>query len=142
MPFKSGQSGNPAGRPRGSTSTIIIKEALNEVFEEGENGLLKNICESAKNGDMQAATLLINRIYPALKPAQQLTPFTLVGDNPVSQAVSVLEAVAAGDLPADIGSQFIDSISKVIQIRESTELAERLERIEEAIKQNRLKGDV
>lgn len=133
MPFKKGNSGNPNGRPRGNTSNLIIKEALAAVFEDGESGLIKNICESAKAGDIQAATILINRLYPALKPVQEVTPFTLAGDNPAEQAQSVLAAVAGGQIPVEIGVQLIAAISQTLQIMEVTELAERLEHIEKTL---------
>ena len=133
MPFSPGISGNPTGRPRGNTSSLIIKEALAAVFEDGESGLIKNICESAKAGDIQAATILINRLYPALKPVQEVTPFTLAGDNPAEQAQSVLAAVAGGQIPVEIGVQLIAAISQTLQIMEVTELAERLEQIEKTL---------
>jgi hypothetical protein len=133
MPFEKGNSGNPNGRPRGNTSSLIIKEALAAVFEDGESGLIKNICESAKAGDIQAATILINRLYPALKPVQEVTPFTLAGDNPAEQAQSVLAAVAGGQIPVEIGVQLIAAISQTLQIMEVTELAERLEQIEKTL---------
>jgi len=128
-----GQTGNKMGRPRGNTSSLIIKEALAAVFEDGESGLIKNICESAKAGDIQAATILINRLYPALKPVQEVTPFTLAGDNPAEQAQSVLAAVAGGQIPVEIGVQLIAAISQTLQIMEVTELAERLEQIEKTL---------
>ena len=128
-----GQTGNKMGRPRGNTSSLIIKEALAAVFEDGESGLIKNICESAKAGDVQAATILINRLYPALKPVQEVTPFTLAGDNPAEQAQSVLAAVAGGQIPVEIGVQLIAAISQTLQIMEVTELAERLEQIEKTL---------
>lgn len=133
MVFSVGKSGNPNGRPRGNTSNLIIKEALAAVFEDGESGLIKNICESAKAGDVQAATILINRLYPALKPVQEVTPFTLAGDNPAEQAQSVLAAVAGGQIPVEIGVQLIAAISQTLQIMEVTELAERLEQIEKTL---------
>ncbi len=133
MPFEKGNSGNPNGRPRGNTSSLIIKEALAAVFEDGESGLIKNICESAKAGDIQAATILINRLYPALKPVQEVTPFTLAGDNPAEQAQSILAAVAGGQIPVEIGVQLIAAISQTLQIMEVTELAERLEHIEKTL---------
>ena len=133
MPFEKGRSGCPTGRPRGNTSNLIIKEALAAVFEDGESGLIKNICESAKAGDVQAATILINRLYPALKPVQEVTPFTLAGDNPAEQAQSVLAAVAGGQIPVEIGVQLIAAISQTLQIMEVTELAERLEQIEKTL---------
>lgn len=137
MPFEKGKSGNPNGRPRGATSTTIIKEALEQVFTDGERGLLAAICESAKAGDLTACALLINRLHPALKPIQPMSVFTLDGASPADQAQSILRAVADGLLPPDIGVQLIAAVGKCLEIREISELAERLEQLEAKIQQSR-----
>lgn len=137
MPFEKGKSGNPAGRPKGATSTLIIKEALEQVFTDGEKGLLAAICESAKAGDLTACALLVNRLYPALKPTQPMTIFNLDGATPADQAQSILQAVADGLLPADIGVQLISAVGRVLEIREISDLAERLEQLEAKIQQSR-----
>ena len=137
MPFEPGKSGNPAGRPRGATSTTIIREALEQVFTDGEKGLLAAICESAKSGDLTACALLINRLYPQLKPVQPMSVFSLGGTTPSDQAQSILQAVADGVLPADIGVQLISAVGRVLEIREITELAQRLEELEKRIQQSK-----
>ena len=135
MPFEKGKSGNPNGRPRGATSTLVIREAIEQVFADGEKGLLASICESAKAGDLAACALLINRLYPALKPIQPMSVFTLDGATPADQAQSILQAVADGLLPPDIGTQLISAVGRVLEIREITDLAERLEQLEAKIQQ-------
>jgi len=137
MPFEPGKSGNPAGRPRGATSTTIIKEALEQVFTDGEKGLLAAICESAKAGDLTACALLINRLYPALKPVQPVSVFSLDGTTPAEQAQSILQAVADGLLPADVGVQLISAVGKCLEICEISDLAARLEQLESKIQQSR-----
>ena len=137
MPFEPGKSGNPAGRPKGATSTTIIREALEQVFTDGEKGLLAAICESAKSGDLTACALLINRLYPALKPVQPMSVFSLDGATPADQAMSILRAVSDGVLPADIGVQLIAAVGKCLEIREISELAERLEQLEAKIQQSK-----
>ena len=137
MPFEPGKSGNPAGRPKGATSTTIIREALEQVFTDGEKGLLDAICEAAKAGDLTACALLVNRLYPALKPVQPMSVFSLDGATPSDQAQSILQAVADGLLPADIGVQLIAAVGKCLEIREISELAERLEQLEAKIQQSK-----
>ena len=137
MPFEPGKSGNPNGRPRGATSTLVIREALDQVFVDGERGLLAAICESAKAGDLTACALLINRLYPQLKPVQPMSVFSLDGATPADQAQSILQAVADGVLPADIGVQLIAAVGKCLEIKEITELAHRLEDLEKRIQQSK-----
>lgn len=137
MPFEKGKSGNPTGRPRGATSTLVIREALEQVFTDGEKGLLAAICESAKAGDLSACALLINRLYPQLKPIQPMSIFSLEGTTPADQAQSILQAVADGLLPADVGVQLIAAVGKCLEIREISELAIRLEQLESKIQQSR-----
>ena len=60
--FKPGQSGNPAGRPKGARHrTTMAIEALLEG--EGE-AITRKAIEAAKAGDMVAIRLVLDRICP------------------------------------------------------------------------------
>lgn len=50
--------------------------------------------------------------------------------TPVQKAEAVYNAMAAGEIPPDVGQIFIDSISKLLAIEEITELKARLEKLE------------
>ncbi len=131
MPFVKGKSGNPEGRPKGTgTKTELIRKALSETFDDGEKGLLIKIAEQAKDGDMQAAGMLLGRLYPALKAVQPETVFPLHGKTPAEQAASVLQAVSEGILSAEVGHQLIQAIESSLRILETSELMERLAEIE------------
>ena len=132
MPFKPGQSGNLSGRPRGATSQLIIREAL-DSHGAGESGLLQSIIDSAMAGDVQAAALLVNRLYSPLKAVQPAEQFPLNGTTATEKASSILDAIASGTLAPDIGRSLIDAVSSLLKIQEITELAQRLEAIETKI---------
>ena len=132
MPFKPGESGNPAGRPRGTTSQLIIREAL-DSHGAGESGLLQSIIESALAGDVSAAGLLIGRLYAPLKPTVAETQFSLDRKSPSTMAESILAAVADGRLAADVGKQLIEAVAATLRIREIDELSQRLEQLETKI---------
>jgi hypothetical protein len=72
---KGGKSLNPAGRPKGSVNRLTVMQ--NELIEQfaGEMNkefkqILKTIVNEAKNGDMTAARLLMDRAIPARKAVE------------------------------------------------------------------------
>jgi hypothetical protein len=105
--FRKGQSGNPAGRPRGSRNAATLAV---EAMLDGEAAVLtRKAIELALAGDVVALRICLDRIYPARKDrpvAFPLPPITSARDA-ADIAVAVAEAVAAGHLTpseaADIG---------------------------------------
>ena len=134
MPFKPGESGNPAGRPRGTTSSMIIREAL-DAHGAGESGLLQSIIESALAGDTSAAALLVGRLYAPLRPIQPAEQFPMAGTTATEKASSILDAIAAGRLAPDVGKGLIEAVGTLLKIREVDELAQRLEVIEQRLQE-------
>ena len=68
MPWKAGQSGNPKGRPRKSQKTMAqlrgqISEHLPDVIEV--------LANAAKDGDVQAARILVERCVPSMRALDQ-----------------------------------------------------------------------
>jgi hypothetical protein len=70
--FKSGQSGNPRGRPKGSKSeAVVLRNLLNKTIKVREAGrskqlsileaILIRVAEEALKGDPKAAAFLLNR---------------------------------------------------------------------------------
>ena len=67
MAFNKGQSGNPKGRPKGTSQAAKLRQAI-----EGDlSDIITALVESAKAGDTSAAKLLLDRAIPALRPQQQ-----------------------------------------------------------------------
>lgn len=75
MPFRPGQSGNPAGRPRRQVEDVK-QSVLNQVFDAAaERQVLLNLISIACNPEARnavaAAKLLLERKYgPVLTPEQ------------------------------------------------------------------------
>src|SRR5262245_5743093 len=60
MPFQKGQSGNPAGRPRGivNRATALAQNLLSERAE----GIARKVIELAEEGDMAAIRVCMERL--------------------------------------------------------------------------------
>jgi Family of unknown function (DUF5681) len=96
--FRTGQSGNPQGRPAGSRNKATLAA---EAMLEGEaEELTRKVLELAREGDLTALKLCLDRILPARRerPIQvDLPRLEKLEDAPAALA-SVINAVAAGEL--------------------------------------------
>lgn len=103
--FKPGQSGNPAGRPRGARNrTTIAVEAL----MDGQAEALTNAAiEKALAGDVTALRLCLERIAPARKdaPITFAMPAVETAKDAMAASAAVLDAVATGEItPSEAGA--------------------------------------
>lgn len=127
--FKPGESGNPQGRPAGQTPGAKIRAAIEKESSE----ILAAVIIAAKNGDMAAARMLMDRIVPPLKPttaAVQL-PGT-ISQSLAAQGASVISATLSGSLPPDSAQQLLSALAAQARITEVTELVSRIEALEQA----------
>jgi hypothetical protein len=99
--WRPGQSGNPRGRPKGARHRVSI---LAEQLMQGDaEDVVRAVIAAAKNGDMVAARIIIDRICPVRKGAAvmfDLPAMLTAADLPVALA-AVSQAVANGELSPD-----------------------------------------
>lgn len=129
--WKSGESGNPKGRPKGSLNK---KTLIQEEFEKEGSAIARVVIEAAKSGDIQAANLALMRLAPPLKPEIRTVRIQL--DTSLSltqQAKQVLEAIASGNIDPENGRLLIDCISRFAGLKQVEELEERIMNIENKI---------
>jgi hypothetical protein len=111
MLFQKGQSGNPAGRKRGSRNKYSI--ATEKLFEQDAEELVKIAIELAKKGDIAALRLCLDRILAPQR--HRPVPFDLPQLARAADAVgamsTLVEGIAAGDLSAPEAAE----LAKVIQ---------------------------
>lgn len=126
--FKAGQSGNPAGRPRGALGRAT---KWRMALEPHGDDLFKVAVEHALDGDMQALKLCLERISPPVKPTSDPVEFSLRGETLSEKAESVLTAIADGVIDVTNGRLLIGAISDLGKIIEITELEKRLSQLEQ-----------
>lgn len=123
--FKPGQSGNPAGRPKNKTPATLLRKAIADDMPE----IIASLVGLAKNGDVTAAKVLLDRVCPPLKP--QATSISLpMNGSLTEQGHEIINATLAGQIPPDIGSQLITALSHQAKLIEIDELTKRVEALE------------
>lgn len=118
--FKKGQSGNPAGRPKGSLNqtTLDCQELLNGEAKH----ITRKAIEKALSGDITALRLCLERILPPRKenPLYVNLP-TMKKQSDMKQfTAALLEAVKGGEITIN-EAQGIMEIAKIHQNSLDTE---------------------
>lgn len=123
---------NKAGRPRGSKNKrTVIREALAETFDNGEQGFWLAVAQQAKEGDLQAAQMLADRLYPKLKPQSPTIALSepLEG-SPANMARQLVQMAGNGELPSSQARELLQALGDLVRVIEITEIEQRLEKLE------------
>jgi hypothetical protein len=90
-----------------------------------------------QNPNPMLLNMVLNRIEPPLKSVSPMVEFEFdITAKPYEQATQVLNAMAQGKIPSDIGQLFVTSISSMLNIQEKTDFEERLKAIEDVNEQD------
>jgi hypothetical protein len=130
-PFEKGQSGNPAGKPKGARhKTTLLAERL--MQDDAEN-IVNAVLNAARGGDMTAARIVIDRIVPARRdnPVSFTLPTIESAADAVKAMAGVLDAVADGELTPGEAEQVAKLIDTFARTLEVTEFEQRLRALEE-----------
>ena len=127
MPWKPGQSGNPAGRRPGTGEVARLRAAIAQAVPE----ILDRLVQQAREGDMQAIKLLLERTLPPLKPMALPEPLPLRATGSLAErAEAVLAAMAAGQASPDAAEAAIAGLATLARLRVIDDLERRIEALE------------
>ena len=125
--WKPGQTGNPKGRPPGQSAITKLRASIAPDVP----AILKGLVTAAKAGDMQAARLILERVLPPLKGAEQAVELQIPdGGTLTTKADAVFTAAAAGELAPGQAAQMIAALGTLAKIIEVDELAARITALE------------
>jgi Family of unknown function (DUF5681) len=139
MAFKSGVSGNPTGRPKG---TGARQQLFSNLVEPHKEALFETAINLALEGNEAMLRLFLERMLPA-KPTDDAVTLQvpLTQDNKASglsiRGESILQAVSEGEITPEQGKVIMGIIDTQRKNIETSELSIRLLEIERILKQRK-----
>ena len=130
MQFQKGQSGNPLGRPPGARNKATIM--AEELLESEAETITRIVIEKAKEGDMTALRICLDRFAPPRKEraiAFDLPPLTTTSDA-LKGIAALAAATAEGDItPSEAGEMFklIEGYARALEVATLEQRVARLE---------------
>jgi hypothetical protein len=119
MQFQRGQSGNPAGRPRGSRNKASIR--MQAMLEQRAKALVNKVVEMALAGNVAALRLCLDRLVPTRKNEPVICEMA-----PLEKAADAVAAIA------DEAAKLAKVIGLYVNSLEARDFEDRLARLERA----------
>jgi len=131
MAFKPGKSGNPSGKPKGARNKTTV--AMEKPLRDDAATITSKAIELAKNGDLTALRLCLERIIPPRKdrPVNFDMPEIKRPSDALVAATAIMRAVAAGDLTPSEAAELSKTIDRFVRVAETADLAKRIKRLEQ-----------
>lgn len=128
--FQKGQSGNPAGRPKGIKDK---RSRFGQMLEPHAPQLIRKAIAMAMNGNEAMLRLCIERLIP--KPRMQDIPVELPGlthtENLSQRGEVILKGLGRGAISAEQALKLLQGLGSLARIVEIDELEKRLAALEE-----------
>ena len=128
--FAPGQSGNPAGKAKGTRNKTTL--AIEALLEGEADALTRKAIDMAKEGDGPALRMCLDRLAPPRKDSPVC--FDLPSIKSVADAVeassALLSAVAGGNVTPDEAARVMSLLTSHKVLVETGEFERRLEALE------------
>jgi Family of unknown function (DUF5681) len=128
--FKPGQSGNPAGKPKGARNRTTL--AVEALLQGEATAITRKAIERAKAGDSVALRIVMDRICAPLRERRvsfDIPPVASAADLPFAQE-RIIGAVASGELSPSEGLTLSSIVLSAGKAFELGDFAARLAEIE------------
>jgi hypothetical protein len=128
--YKIGFSGNKSGRPKGSLN-VSTKMAMT-LLEEGCEDIVKQVISLAKNGDIAAIKLVLERLIPVKKELPinvAINTINNASDCMVANS-QILESVSLGEITLSEGQSLMAMTENMRKSIDSHEFELRMNEIE------------
>ena len=129
--FAKGQSGNPKGKPKGARhKTTILAEKL---MEDEAEAVVRAVIDKAKEGDMTAARIVVDRIAPIRKgrPIKLPLPKVKTADDLAAAMASIVNAMAEGNITPEEATAAASVLEMRRRAIETMEFDQRLRALEQ-----------
>jgi hypothetical protein len=129
--WKKGQSGNPAGRPRGARNKVTLM--VLGLMEDAAGEITQAVIDAARTGDLTAAKLVLERLAPPLRerPISIELPDTSTTEGVSKAQQVIIEAVGKGELLPGEGNNLATLVENRRKALETEDLERRLTDVEE-----------
>lgn len=128
--WKPGQSGNPAGKKKGTRNHAT--RLVLTLMENGAEEVTKTVLDAAKAGELTAARLVLERLAPPMRerPVSLTLPDITTAEGISNAQQAILEAVGNGDLTPGEGNTLAGIVEARRKALETEELERRITALE------------
>jgi len=129
--WQKGQSGNPAGKPRGARNRATLMVLA--LMEDNAKEITQAVVDAARGGDLSAARLVLERLAPPLRerPISIDLPDTSTAEGVDQAQQAIIEAVGMGELLPGEGIVLAGLVEARRKALETLALEERMTALEE-----------
>lgn len=131
--FQPGASGNPQGRPPGTSNLAALRAMLRPHVP----GLLTQLVILAQAGDVTAIRLVLDRVLPPLRAQDEAVSLPALTGSLTDQGSAILAAMASGNVTPQQAGELLSAISTQARLIEATELEQRISALEERLANGR-----
>jgi flavoprotein len=133
--FRKGRSGNPAGRPQGSRNKTTL--AVDALLDGEAETLTRKAIEKAKDGDVTALRLCLDRIAPVRKdrPVTFSLPTIACASDAAKASAALVAAVSLGEITPSEAVELGRLLESYVRALEVTEIEDRLNKLERMLTQ-------